>query len=55
VTHRTGDLLRVAEVVIMKDGRIVERGDPKRLASEANSHLTRVLRAYENEEFLADA
>jgi ABC-type multidrug transport system fused ATPase/permease subunit len=47
VTHRTGELLRVDEVAVMKDGRVVERGDPKNLAAQPASHFTRVLRAYE--------
>ena len=49
VTHRTGELLRVGEVVVMKEGSIVERGDPKALARQDDSHLLRVLRAYESE------
>jgi len=49
VTHRTGELLQVEDVIVMKDGRIVERGDPKVLARDPDSQLTRVLRAYENE------
>jgi ATP-binding cassette subfamily B protein len=49
VTHRTGELLRVEDVIVMKGGRIVERGDPKILSQDPESHLTRVLRAYESE------
>lgn len=49
VTHRTGELLRVQDVIVMKHGRIVERGLPRDLASDPDSHLTRVLRAYEHE------
>ncbi|MFN7915165.1 MAG: ABC transporter ATP-binding protein [Vicinamibacterales bacterium] len=49
VTHRTGELLRLQDVVVMKNGRIVERGAPVDLASDPDSHLTRVLRAYEQE------
>jgi ATP-binding cassette subfamily B protein len=49
VTHRTGELLQVEDVIVMKNGRIVERGDPKVLAEDPDSQLTRVLRAYESE------
>ena len=49
VTHRTGELLRVEDVIVMKDGRIVERGDPKVLARDPDAQLSRVLRAYERE------
>ena len=49
VTHRTGELFRVGEVVVMQEGRVVERGEPQQLASDADSHFTRVLRAYEEE------
>lgn len=49
VTHRTGELLQVEDVIVMKGGRIVERGDPKTLARDPDSQLTRVLRAYESE------
>jgi ABC-type multidrug transport system fused ATPase/permease subunit len=49
VTHRTGELLRIEEVFVMKDGGIVERGNPKDLAADAESHFTRALRAYESE------
>jgi ATP-binding cassette, subfamily B, multidrug efflux pump len=48
VTHRTGELLQVEDVIVMKDGRIVERGDPKQLARDPDSQLSRVLRAYES-------
>lgn len=50
VTHRTGELLRVQDVIVMKHGRIVERGVPQDLASDPDSHFTRVLRAYEHED-----
>lgn len=49
VTHRTGELLRVHDVIVMKQGRIVERGVPRELAADPESHLSRVLRAYEHE------
>ena len=49
VTHRTGELLQVEDVIVMKGGRIVERGDPKILSQDPDSQLTRVLRAYESE------
>jgi ATP-binding cassette subfamily B protein len=49
VTHRTGELLQVEDVIVMKNGRIVERGDPKVLAEDPDSQLTRVLQAYESE------
>jgi len=49
VTHRTGELLQVEDVIVMKDGGIVERGDPKTLARDPDSQLSRVLRAYEKE------
>ena len=49
VTHRTGELLQVEDVIVMKGGRIVERGDPKVLSKDPDSQLTRVLRAYESE------
>jgi ABC-type multidrug transport system fused ATPase/permease subunit len=49
VTHRTGELLQVEDVIVMKDGRIVERGDPKILSQNPDSQLTRVLRAYESD------
>jgi ABC-type multidrug transport system fused ATPase/permease subunit len=49
VTHRTGELLQVEDVIVMKAGRIVERGDPKILSRDPDSQLTRVLRAYESE------
>ena len=49
VTHRTGELLQVEDVIVMKDGRIVERGDPRELAEDPDSQLSRVLRAYESE------
>jgi ATP-binding cassette subfamily B protein len=47
VTHRTGELERLEEVVVMRAGRIVEQGDPRILAAQPHSHLTRVLRAYQ--------
>ncbi len=47
VTHRTAGLMRLEQVVVMKDGVIVERGNPQVLANDSRSHLTRVLRAYE--------
>lgn len=50
VTHRTGELLRVEDLIVMKDGKLVEHGSPKVLASQANSHVTRVLRAYDGED-----
>ena len=50
VTHRTGELLRVEDILVMKNGRIVEHGTPKALASAANSHFTQALRAYKNED-----
>lgn len=49
VTHRTAELMRVEEVVVMRDGEIVERGSPADLASRPESHLSQVLRAYEKE------
>jgi len=49
VTHRTGELLQVEDVIVMKGGTIVERGDPKVLSQDPDSQLTRVLRAYESE------
>ena len=49
VTHRTGELLQVEDVIVMKGGRIVERGNPKILSQDPHSQLTRVLRAYESE------
>ena len=49
VTQRTGELLRIEEVFVMKDGGIVEHGNPKELADDADSHFTRALRAYESE------
>jgi ABC-type multidrug transport system fused ATPase/permease subunit len=49
VTHRTGELSRVEEVIVMKEGRVVERGEPELLAADPHSHLTRVLQAYEKE------
>lgn len=52
VTHRTGELLRVQDVIVMKQGQIVERGVPRELADDPESHLSRVLRAYEFEEGL---
>jgi ATP-binding cassette subfamily B protein len=50
VTHRTGELRRVDEVMVMKNGTVVERGDPEQLAAEPASHFNRVLRAYEHED-----
>jgi ATP-binding cassette, subfamily B, multidrug efflux pump len=49
VTHRTGELFRVGRILVMKNGSIVEQGDPQLLASEPDSHFNRVLRAYESE------
>jgi ABC-type multidrug transport system fused ATPase/permease subunit len=49
VTHRTGELFRVARILVMKKGNIVEHGDPHVLAADADSHFNRVLRAYESE------
>jgi ABC-type multidrug transport system fused ATPase/permease subunit len=49
VTHRTGELMRIGEVIVMKDGAIVEQGNPKALAVNSDSHFARVLRAYESE------
>jgi ATP-binding cassette subfamily B protein len=49
VTHRTDELMRVDSVIVMRDGEIVERGEPKALASDPGSYFTRVLRAYESE------
>lgn len=49
VTHRTAELMRVEEIVVMRDGEIVERGAPAELAAQSESHFSRVLRAYEKE------
>ncbi len=49
VTHRTGELLRVQDVFVMRQGQVVERGVPRDLAADPDSHLSRVLRAYEHE------
>ena len=49
VTHRTGELMRVGEVVVMKEGKIVERGQPKILSDNPDSHFTRVLQTYQEE------
>ncbi len=46
VTHRTGELMRVEEVMVLREGRIVETGDPRVLISRPDSHFLRVLRAY---------
>jgi ATP-binding cassette subfamily B multidrug efflux pump len=50
VTHRTGELMRVQKVMVMKDGTIIEQGSPESLASRPDSHLNRVLQAYEQAE-----
>jgi ABC-type multidrug transport system fused ATPase/permease subunit len=47
VSHRTRELTRVAEVMVMKDGAIIERGHPLTLMADPHSHFTRVLKAYE--------
>lgn len=49
VTHRTGELMRVERVIVLEQARIVEDGAPAALAARADSHLTRVLQAYETE------
>ncbi len=49
VTHRVRELMRVDEVLVLRDGVIVERGAPAELAQRRDSHFTRVLRAYEEE------
>jgi ABC-type multidrug transport system fused ATPase/permease subunit len=49
VTHRTGELMRVQEVMVMKEGKFLERGKPQDLAADPTSHFLKVLRAYEEE------
>lgn len=46
VTHRTGELMRVEEVLVARGGTLVERGRPAALAADPGSHFTRVLKAY---------
>jgi ATP-binding cassette subfamily B multidrug efflux pump len=49
VTHRTGELFRVGRIMVMKNGGVVEQGDPRILAAQPDSHFNRVLGAYESE------
>jgi ABC-type multidrug transport system fused ATPase/permease subunit len=48
VTHRTGELRGMDEVLVLDGGRAVERGAPGTLASDPSSLYSRVLRAYES-------
>lgn len=50
VSHRTAELMRVEEVIVMKEGRWVERGTPSELVRAPESQFSQVLRAYESEE-----
>jgi ABC-type multidrug transport system fused ATPase/permease subunit len=49
VTHRMGELSRVEEVFVLKDGCIAERGSPVALSKDPESHFSSVLRAYDEE------
>lgn len=49
VTHRTGELMRAEELIVMSEGSVIERGVPSVLAFDPNSETTRVLQAYESE------
>jgi ABC-type bacteriocin/lantibiotic exporter with double-glycine peptidase domain len=49
VTHRTGELMRVEEVIVMRGGTFIERGSPKELSENSESQFLRVLNAYERE------
>ena len=50
ITHRMGELAGVAEVCVLADGQIRERGEPARLAADPTSRLATVLRAYSDKE-----
>jgi ABC-type multidrug transport system fused ATPase/permease subunit len=50
VTHRTGELMRVEQVIVLKDGGIIEKGDPHTLIQDRSSQFVKVLRAYQEPE-----
>jgi len=49
VTHRTAELMRVQEVLVMHEGALIERGAPGDLAADANTQFSRILHVYESE------
>lgn len=51
VTHRTRELFRVGQILVMWNGSVVERGDPAVLAADPDSAFNRALRAYDDEGF----
>lgn len=46
VTHRLNEIMSVNQVIVLKDGQMVERGTPNDLAQNPNSAFTRALNAY---------
>ncbi len=49
VTHRTQEMMRIENVLVMKQGTFIESGNPMELANLPESQFSRVLRAYEKD------
>lgn len=47
VTHRTGELMRVDRILVLREGQVIEQGTPAELSADPDSQYLRVLRAYE--------
>lgn len=46
VSHRLNELLRVDHIFVMKDGQIIEQGEPRHLHANPQSHFNRIRNAH---------
>jgi ATP-binding cassette subfamily B multidrug efflux pump len=50
VTHRLNEIMSVGQVIVLKNGQLVESGTPQALAAQADSAFNRALQAYDHAE-----